>query len=381
MKKSTLCVHAGHEPEPVTGAVMPPVFFTSTYVQKAPGEHQGYDYSRAGNPSRSVLEKALAELEGGSHGFCFSSGMGAVDCVLKTLSTGDHVVAMNDLYGGTYRLFRQSYEKLGIGFSFIGCSSAAEIEAAIQPTTRLMWIETPTNPTLKVVDIELCAQICKKHGIVLVVDNTFASPMLQNPLALGADVVMHSITKYIGGHSDLIMGGLVTSDNRLAESLFFNQKSTGATPGPMDCYLALRGIKTLHLRMKAHVDNAGQIAQFLQSHQKVAQVYYPGLPEHPGHSIAAKQMNGFGGMLSFELKNNSEEMARLFLQHTRLFVLAESLGGVESLASHPASMTHASIPREVRLANGISDGLIRLSVGVEDVEDLMEDLNAALMHC
>ncbi|MBM3171666.1 MAG: PLP-dependent transferase [Bacteroidetes bacterium] len=381
MKKSTLCVHAGHEPEPVTGAVMPPVFFTSTYVQQAPGEHQGYDYSRAGNPSRTVLEKAMAELEGGKHGFCFSSGMGAVDCVLKTLSTGDHVVAMNDLYGGTYRLFRQSYEKLGIGFSFISCSSASEIEAAIQPSTRLMWIETPTNPTLKVVDIELCAQICQRHGIVLVVDNTFASPMLQNPLALGANIVMHSMTKYLGGHSDLIMGGLVSNDDKLAEALFFNQKSTGATPGPMDCYLALRGMKTLHLRMKAHVENAGQVAQFLLSHPKVAKVYYPGLSEHPGHQIAAKQMKGFGGMVSFELKNNSEQMASMFLSNTRLFVLAESLGGVESLASHPASMTHASIPREVRLANGISDGLIRLSVGVEDAEDLLEDLNSALENC
>lgn len=374
-------MHAGHEPEPVTGAVMPPVFFTSTYVQQAPGEHQGYDYSRAGNPSRTVLEKAMAELEGGKHGFCFSSGMGAVDCVLKTLSTGDHVVAMNDLYGGTYRLFRQSYEKLGIGFSFISCSSASEIEAAIQPSTRLMWIETPTNPTLKVVDIELCAQICQRHGIVLVVDNTFASPMLQNPLALGANIVMHSMTKYLGGHSDLIMGGLVSNDDKLAEALFFNQKSTGATPGPMDCYLALRGMKTLHLRMKAHVENAGQVAQFLLSHPKVAKVYYPGLSEHLGHQIAAKQMKGFGGMVSFELKNNSEQMARTFLSNTRLFVLAESLGGVESLASHPASMTHASIPREVRLANGISDGLIRLSVGVEDAEDLLEDLNSALENC
>jgi len=371
-------VHAGHEPEPATGAVMPPVFFTSTYVQKSPGEHQGYDYSRAGNPSRTVLEKAMAELEGGRHGFCFSSGMGAVDCVLKTLSTGDHVVAMNDLYGGTYRLFRQSYEKLGIGFSFVGCASESEIESVIQPSTRLMWIETPTNPTLKVVDIELCAQICKRHGIVLVVDNTFATPMLQNPLDLGANIAMHSMTKYLGGHSDLIMGGLVTNDENLAEALFFNQKSTGATPGPMDCYLALRGIKTLHLRMKAHVENAGQIAHFLQAHPKVAKVYYPGLPEHPGHSIAAKQMKGFGGMLSFELKNTGEQMARLFLMNTRLFVLAESLGGVESLASHPASMTHASIPREVRLANGISDGLIRLSVGIEDAEDLMEDLSLAL---
>jgi len=357
---------------------MPPVFFTSTYVQKSPGEHQGYDYSRAGNPSRTVLEKAMAELEGGRHGFCFSSGMGAVDCVLKTLSTGDHVVAMNDLYGGTYRLFRQSYEKLGIGFSFVGCASESEIESVIQPSTRLMWIETPTNPTLKVVDIELCAQICKRHGIVLVVDNTFATPMLQNPLDLGANIAMHSMTKYLGGHSDLIMGGLVTNDENLAEALFFNQKSTGATPGPMDCYLALRGIKTLHLRMKAHVENAGQIAHFLQAHPKVAKVYYPGLPEHPGHSIAAKQMKGFGGMLSFELKNTGEQMARLFLMNTRLFVLAESLGGVESLASHPASMTHASIPREVRLANGISDGLIRLSVGIEDAEDLMEDLSLAL---
>lgn len=374
-------MHAGHEPEPVTGAVMPPVFFTSTYVQKAPGEHQGYDYSRAGNPSRTVLEKALAELEGGSHGFCFSSGMGAVDCVLKTLSTGDHVVAMNDLYGGTYRLFRQSYEKLGIGFSFIGCSSAAEIEAAIQPTTRLMWIETPTNPTLKVVDIELCARICTQRGIVLVVDNTFASPMLQNPLALGAHIVMHSMTKYLGGHSDLIMGGLVTNNANLAEALFFNQKSTGATPGPMDCYLALRGLKTLHLRMKAHVENAQKIAHFLQGHSKVARVFYPGLDQHPGHAIAAKQMKGFGGMLSFELLNSSEDAARTFLSKTKLFVLAESLGGVESLASHPASMTHASIPREVRLANGITDGLIRLSVGIEDVEDLIEDLDSALAAC
>lgn len=360
---------------------MPPVFFTSTYVQQAPGEHQGYDYSRAGNPSRTVLEKALAELEGGAHGFCFSSGMGAVDCVLKTLSTGDHVVAMNDLYGGTYRLFRQSYEKLGIGFSFISCASAAEIEAAIQPTTRLMWIETPTNPTLKVVDIELCARICTQRGIVLVVDNTFASPMLQNPLALGAHIVMHSMTKYLGGHSDLIMGGLVTNNANLAEALFFNQKSTGATPGPMDCYLALRGLKTLHLRMKAHVENAQKIAHFLQGHSKVARVFYPGLDQHPGHAIAAKQMKGFGGMLSFELLNSSEDAARTFLSKTKLFVLAESLGGVESLASHPASMTHASIPREVRLANGITDGLIRLSVGIEDVEDLIEDLDSALAAC
>jgi len=381
MKKSTLCVHAGHEPEPVTGAVMPPVFFTSTYVQQAPGEHQGYDYSRAGNPSRTFLEKALAELEGGTHGFCFSSGMGAVDAVLKTLSTGDHVVAMNDLYGGTYRLFRQSYEKLGISFSFIGCSSEAEIESAIQPGTKLMWIETPTNPTLTVVDIALCASICKRHGITLVVDNSFASPMLQSPLALGANIVMHSMTKYLGGHSDLIMGGLVTSDAALAEALFFNQKSTGATPGPMDCYLALRGIKTLHLRMKAHVEYAQQIALFLQAHPKVSRVFYPGLPEHPGHGIASRQMSGFGGMLSFELSTNTEENARTFLLGTKLFVLAESLGGVESLVSHPASMTHASIPREIRLRNGVSDGLIRLSVGIEDAQDLIQDLETALSAC
>lgn len=378
MKFGTKAIHAGVHPDPETGAIMTPIYQTSTYVQASPGVNKGYEYARTANPTRTQLQDSLAALENGKHGIVFSSGMGAVDAVIKLLNAGDHVVAVNDIYGGSYRLFTKTFARLGIEFSFVSFTDAANVEAAIKPNTKLLWIETPTNPLLQIADIELYASLAKKHGLISVVDNTFASPYLQNPLDLGADIVMHSMTKYLGGHSDVVAGGLITNDDKIAEDLKFNQKSTGATPGPQDCFLLLRGIKTLHLRMQRHSENGRAVAEFLSKHPAINKLYYPGLPSHPGHEIAKKQMRDFGGMMSFTLKNDSKEAAFKFLESTELFSLAESLGGVESLISHPASMTHASIPKEEREKVGVTDSLIRISVGVEDIEDLIADLDKAL---
>lgn len=378
MKFGTKAIHAGVHPDPETGAIMTPIYQTSTYVQASPGVNKGYEYARTANPTRTQLQDSLAALENGKHGIVFSSGMGAVDAVIKLLNAGDHVVAVNDIYGGSYRLFTKTFARLGIEFSFVSFTDAANVEAAIKPNTKLLWIETPTNPLLQIADIELYASLAKKHGLISVVDNTFASPYLQNPLDLGADIVMHSMTKYLGGHSDVVAGGLITNDDKIAEDLKFNQKSTGATPGPQDCFLLLRGIKTLHLRMQRHSENGRAVAEFLSKHPAIDKLYYPGLPSHPGHEIAKKQMRDFGGMMSFTLKNDSKEAAFKFLESTELFSLAESLGGVESLISHPASMTHASIPKEEREKVGVTDSLIRISVGVEDIEDLIADLDKAL---
>lgn len=378
MKFGTKAIHAGVHPDPETGAIMTPIYQTSTYVQASPGVNKGYEYARTANPTRTQLQDALAALENGKHGVVFSSGMGAVDAVIKLLNAGDHVIAVNDIYGGSYRLFTKTFARLGIEFSFVSFTDAANVEAAIKPNTKLLWIETPTNPLLQIADIELYASLAKKHGLISVVDNTFASPYLQNPLDLGADIVMHSMTKYIGGHSDVVAGGLITNDDKIAEDLKFNQKSTGATPGPQDCFLLLRGIKTLHLRMQRHSENGRAVAEFLSKHPAIDKLYYPGLPTHPGHEIAKNQMRDFGGMMSFTLKNDSKEAAFKFLESTELFSLAESLGGVESLISHPASMTHASIPKEEREKVGVTDSLIRISVGVEDIEDLIADLDKAL---
>jgi cystathionine gamma-lyase len=378
MRFGTKAIHAGIEPDPSTGAIMTPIFQTSTYVQAAPGDHKGFEYSRTHNPTRSALQRNLAALEGGTHGLCFSTGMGAIDAVVKLLEPGDEVISTNDLYGGTYRIFTKIFAKYGIRFHFVPMTDLEAVRSKVNSKTRLIWVETPTNPMLNVVDIAAMAQIAKGCGAILAVDNTFATPFLQNPLNLGADLVMHSVTKYLAGHSDVVMGALVTSDNGLHERLAFIQNSCGATPGPMDCFLVLRGIKTLHLRMERHCHNGRKVAEFLRQHPKVGKVYWPGFAEHPGHAVAKSQMRDFGGMVSFTLKDDSVEAAKAVLSGTRLFSLAESLGGVESLIGHPASMTHASIPREDRMRTGVLDSLIRLSVGIEDAEDLIEDLNQAL---
>ncbi|MBN8666539.1 MAG: cystathionine gamma-synthase [Chitinophagales bacterium] len=378
MKKNTRFIHAGMEPDPSTGAIMTPIYQTSTYVQEAPATHKGYEYARSQNPTRTALEKALAEIENGKFGLAFSSGVAATDAVIKLLEPGDEVVCGNDMYGGTYRLFTKVFEKFGLKFIYTDTTNSNNVAAAISPKTKLIWLETPTNPLMNVSDIAAIASIAKKAGALLCVDNTFASPCLQNPLDLGADIVMHSATKYLSGHSDVIQGALVMNDPALREKLYFIQKSCGAVPGPMDCFLVLRGIKTLGVRMKAHCENGRAIAHFLRQHPAVAKVYWPGFEDHPQHAIAKKQMSDFGGMISFELKNQSVEEAKRVLSSTHLFSLAESLGGVESLINHPASMTHASIPREERIKNGLNDGLIRLSVGIEDAEDLIEDLRKAI---
>lgn len=378
MKFATKAVHAGAEPDPLTGAVMTPIYQTSTYAQVTPGDHKGFEYSRTHNPTRSRLHEALAALENGKHAFCFGSGMGAIDTVVKLLNPGDEVISTNDLYGGTYRLFTKTFARYGVKFHFVNMADVEAVAARINDNTKLIWAETPTNPTLNIIDIAALAALAKPRGIKLAVDNTFASPYLQNPLDLGADIVMHSITKYLGGHSDTVMGGLIVNDDALAEQIAFNQNATGAVPGPQDCFLVLRGIKTLHLRMERHCSNALAVAAFLQSHPAVDHIYFPGLPSHPGHEVAKKQMRGFGGMMSFTLKNNTLEAAHTVLSNTRLFTLAESLGGVESLIGHPASMTHASIPKEEREKTGVVDSLIRLSVGIEDAEDLIADLRNAL---
>ncbi|QQR87582.1 MAG: cystathionine gamma-synthase [Flavobacteriales bacterium] len=378
MKFGTKAIHAGVEPDPSTGAIMTPIFQTSTYVQAAPGDHKGYEYSRTHNPTRTALQNALAALENGQHGLCFSSGMASIDALCKLLKPGDEVVSTNDLYGGTYRLFTKIFEGFGLKFKFVDMRDAASVEQHISKNTKLLWVETPTNPMLNIIDIGAMAALAKKHSCLLAVDNTFASPYLQTPLDLGADIVMHSVTKYLGGHSDVVMGALVVKDKALAERLAFIQNSSGATPGPQDCFLVLRGLKTLHLRMQRHCENGKAVADFLSAHPKVDKLYWPGLPSHINHTVAARQMRGFGGMISFTMKGDNMDDALRFLRNTQLFSLAESLGGVESLVGHPASMTHASIPREERMKNGLADTLIRLSVGLEDAEDLLADLKMAL---
>lgn len=377
MQFNTKAIHAGQSPEPQTGAVMPPVFFTSTYAQKAPNEHSGYEYARVSNPTRTAFEDLLGGLEEAPHTCAFASGCAAMDALLKMLRPGDEVLATIDLYGGSYRLFTSVFEPYGISFRFLDMSDPEAIAKACTPKTRMFWIETPTNPLLNIVDIAQLAQIATSKNIITVVDNTFASPALQQPLLLGADAVVHSTTKYIGGHSDLIGGAVCTNHPEVFENLAFQTKTTGAVPGPMDCYLALRGIKTLALRVERSCQNAHSLANWLQKHPMVSSVKFPGLPDHPGHEIAKKQMRDFGGMVSFTLKNDKQELAKQFMTHTRLFTLAESLGGVESLISHPASMTHASIPKKVREASGLSDSLIRISAGIEDVSDLIDDLQTA----
>ncbi|MCS6973715.1 MAG: cystathionine gamma-synthase [Cyclobacteriaceae bacterium] len=378
MKFGTKAVHAGVEPDPSTGAIMTPIYQTSTYVQEEPAKHKGYAYARGANPTRAALQKSIAALENGRFALCFSSGMGATDTVIKLLNAGDEVITGNDLYGGSYRMFKRVYERLGIRFHFIDLTQAENIKNHINNKTRLIWLETPTNPLMNIVDIAACTQIAKQHNLLVAVDNTFASPYLQNPLDLGADIVMHSVTKYLSGHSDVIMGALVTNDEKLHQELAFIQNSCGAVPGPQDCFLVLRGIKTLHLRMERHCLNGRKIAEYLQSHPKVGKVYWPGFPSHPNHEVARRQMRDFGGMLSFTLKDDDVEKAKTVMKQVKVFSLAESLGGVESLINHPASMTHASIPREERIKNGLTDTLIRLSIGIEDAEDLIDDLKQAL---
>ena len=378
MKKATQFIHAGAHPDPSTGAIMTPIYQTSTYVQEAPGVHKGYEYARSQNPTRFALEEALAVIEEGNFGLAFGSGVAATDAVMKLLKPGDEVIAANDMYGGTYRLFSKIYEKFGIVFHYVDMSLMGNIQAKINTNTKLIWAETPTNPLMNIADIKAIATLAKENKLLLCVDNTFASPALQNPLTLGADIVMHSATKYLGGHSDVIQGALIINDKALRDELYFIQKSCGAVPGPMDCFLVLRGIKTLGIRMERHSQNGEKIAHFLKAHPAVKKVYWPGFEDHPGHAIAKEQMKSFGGMISFELKNDSMEAARKLLSSTHLFSLAESLGGVESLINHPASMTHASIPREERIKNGLSDTLIRLSVGIEDADDLIADLEHAI---
>lgn len=378
MKFGTKAIHAGVHPDPATGAIMTPIYQTSTYVQSGIGEHKGYQYSRSQNPTRHALEKNIAALENGNYGACFGSGMAAIDCVLKMLNPGDEVISTNDLYGGTYRIFKTIFEKYGIKFHFVDMQNASKIENYINKNTKLIWEETPTNPLLNIIDIKVASQIAKKHAIILAVDNTFATPYLQNPLDLGADIVMHSVTKYLGGHSDVVMGALVCNDNKIAKDMYRIQNSSGAVTSPMNSFLVLRGIKTLHLRMQRHCENGKKVADFLAAHPKVDTVYWPGFKTHPNHVIAKKQMRGYGGMISFNLVGDKMKDAHTVVKKSTLFALAESLGGVESLIGHPATMTHAAIPKADRQAIGIVDSLIRLSVGIEDAEDLIADLKQAL---
>ncbi|WP_327019085.1 cystathionine gamma-synthase [Croceibacter atlanticus] len=379
MKFNTKAIHGGqHDIDPAFGSVMTPIYQTSTYKQTTPGGHKGYEYSRSANPTRSSLEQSLASLENGKYGLAFGSGLAAVDAVLKLLEPGDEVVTTNNLYGGSYRLFTSIFQKFGIKFHFVDMENAQDIVEHINDHTKMIWIETPTNPMMNIIDIKAASQISSKHKLILAVDNTFATPYLQSPLDLGADIVMHSVTKYIGGHSDLVMGALIVNDKALADKLYFIQNSSGAICGPQDAFLALRGIKTLHVRMQRHCENGKVVAHFLKSHPKVEKVYWPGFQEHPNHIIAKAQMKDFGGMVSFSTKEGSWESAIQILENLKVFTLAESLGGVESLAGHPASMTHASVPKEDRLNMGIVDSLIRLSVGIEDESDLLADLKQAL---
>ncbi len=378
MKFGTKAIHAGQEPDPVTGAIMTPIYQTSTYVQEAPGVHKGYAYARGKNPTRVALESCLAALENAQHCLCFSSGMGAIDTIIKLLNPGDEVIATDDLYGGTYRMFTKVFAKYGIKFHFIDMHDMEAVKAKINAHTRMLWIETPTNPMMKIIDVVAYTELAKMHKLISVVDNTFASPYLQNPLDLGADIVMHSATKYLGGHSDVVMGALMTNNRAYYDELAFITNSCGPVPGPQDSFLVLRGLKTLHLRMKAHCENGKAVAEFLQQHPKVGKVYWPGFADHPNHEVAKKQMRDFGGMISFTLKSDSFEEASKLAQSLKVFSLAESLGGVESLVGHPASMTHASIPKEERIKTGLVDSLLRLSVGVEDVSDIVDDLRQAL---
>lgn len=378
MRFGTKVIHAGLEPDSATGAVMTPIYQTSTYHQKTPGEHKGFAYSRTSNPTRKALENNLAALENGKFGMCFGSGLAAIDAAIKLLKSGDEVISTDDLYGGTYRIFTQIFEPFGIKFKFVPMNDMAQIEAAITSNTKMIWVETPTNPMMNIIDIAAVSAIAKKHRVLLAVDNTFATPYLQTPLDLGADIVMHSLTKYLGGHSDVVMGALVCKDAVLAERLYFIQNSSGAVCGPQDSFLVLRGIKTLHLRMQRHCENGKVIANYLKSHPKVAGVFWPGFEDHPNHEIAKKQMCDFGGMISFTLKGDLQEEAYKVMSSFRVFTLAESLGGVESLICHPASMTHAAIPKEQRQKSGVLDSMIRLSVGVEDISDLLEDIEFAL---
>jgi len=377
-KIGTKMIHAGVEPDPATGAIMTPIYQTSTYVQAAPGDHKGYEYSRTQNPTRHALEKSLAGIENGKHGLCFGSGMAATDAVIKLLAPGDEVIVGKDLYGGTYRIMTKIFVNYGIKFHFIDMGNAENIRSSINENTKMVWAETPTNPMLNIVDIAACSAIAKEHNLLMVVDNTFATPYLQNPLDLGADIVLHSATKYLGGHSDVVLGALIVNDDNLRERLAFIQNSCGAVPGPHDSWLVLRGIKTLHIRMQRHCENGKAVAEYLRSNPKVGKVLWCGFEDHPNHEIAKKQMRGFGGMMSFILKEDNVDAAMEVLKKTKLFALAESLGGVESLCGHPASMTHAAIPREERIKNGLADSLIRLSVGIEDAEDLIEDLKNAI---
>ena len=378
MKFGTKTIHAGQTADPTTGAIMTPIYQTSTYIQKSPGDHKGYEYSRTGNPTRNSLEKNIAALENGKYGLCFGSGLAAVDAIIKLLSPGDEVISTNDLYGGTYRIFTKVFKNFGIKFHFIGMENISNLDSYINDKTKMIWAETPTNPMLNIIDIKALSLIAKKNKLMLVVDNTFATPFLQRPLDLGADIVMHSLTKYMGGHSDVVMGAAICKDDAIAEKLFFIQNSCGAVPGPMDSFLVLRGIKTLHIRMQRHCENGKEIATFLNNHPKVDKVYWPGLKTHPNYSVAKNQMDDFGGMISFNLIGNNLEDAITVVSNTHYFTLAESLGGVESLCGHPASMTHAAIPKEEREKTGIVDSLIRLSVGIEDIADLINDLEQAL---
>jgi cystathionine beta-lyase/cystathionine gamma-synthase len=378
MKFATRVIHAGMEPDPSTGAIIPPIYQTSTFVQAAPGNHKGYEYARSQNPTRKALEIALASIENAKYALSFSSGVAASDAVIRLLLPGDEVIAANDMYGGTFRLFSKIFEKTGIHFHYVNMQNADNIRSLINEKTKLIWTETPTNPLMNIVDLAAVSSIAKEKKLLLCVDNTFASPYLQNPLDLGADIVIHSATKYLGGHSDVIHGCLMMNDSSLREQLYFIQKSCGAVPGPQDCFLVLRGIKTLELRMQRHCENGEKIAHWLRKNAKVSKVYWCGFEDHPGFAIANKQMRGYGGMISFELKNDSPEETKRVLSSTHLFSLAESLGGVESLISHPASMTHASIPREERIKNGLNDSLIRISAGIEDAGDLIEDLDQAI---
>ena len=378
LKFNSKAIHGGQKPDAAYGAVMPPIYQTSTYAQTTPGGHKGYAYSRSANPTRSALENSLASIENGAYGLAFASGIAAMDAVIKLLSPGDEVVSTNDLYGGTYRLFKKIFEKFGIKFNFVDMQNAATIESAITESTKLIWVETPTNPMMNIIDIKAVAQLAKKHEVLMAVDNTFATPYLQTPLDLGADIVMHSATKYLGGHSDVVAGALIVKDKKLADELYFIQNASGAICGPMDSFLVLRGIKTLHVRMQRHCENGEAIANYLVKHPKVESVYWPGFKSHPNHDIAKSQMSGFGGMISFVTKGGSYEDAIRIVEKLEVFTLAESLGGVESLAGHPASMSHGSIPKEEREKSGVVDALIRLSVGIEDIEDLIADLKQAI---
>jgi len=379
MKFNTKTIHGGqHDVDPAYGSVMPPIYQTSTYAQSTPGGHKGFEYSRSGNPTRAALERAFASIENGKHGLAFASGLAAIDAVIKLLKPGDEVISTNDLYGGTYRLFTKVFEQFGVKFHFIGMENAANVEKYVNDNTRLIWVETPTNPMMNIIDIKACAAVARKHDLLLAVDNTFATPYLQQPLDLGADIVMHSATKYLGGHSDVVMGALVVNDDNLAEKLYFIQNASGAVCGPQDSFLVLRGLKTLHVRMQRHCENGKAIAEYLLDHPKIEKVYWPGFESHPNHAIARDQMRDFGGMISFVTKGNNYDEAVRIVENLKIFTLAESLGGVESLAGHPASMTHASIPKEEREKTGVVDALIRLSVGIEDVNDLIDDLKQAI---